>query len=713
MDINEIKKTLNVFRTDNGLRELRVLNMLNGSENYSAIFDNDDDLIREVQRFDKEPYNIYFIFNELKDATKGMAQLNHFVKNAKTVKDMNIKYLRWLMVDLDPIREGGVKDISSNEEEFENAHKRMVDVYRYLKDIGMSNPVICKSGNGWHAMYRLDNIQPSKENTDYIKDFFNYMSLKFTDDKVDFDTKNSNAARLTKFYSSIARKGANIQDRPHRESKIIKCPNEIKPIDFNIVIDFANKYRSIHPENPNDNSDNQYRRNFSNDKKFDIDEFLRTNNIEVLRETRQGTSRKLILKECPFHPEHGKDSAIFISESGAISFTCFHAGCSDNNWQKLRLKYDPHCYDKKEIEQKEYPYKQKVYAQPKPKYKIKDENEVLGKKWYSLSDIKKIDLSELEHIKTGYTLLDNSIQGLYLGEVTILSGSNSSGKSSWLNNLILNVINQGYKVALWSGELPPAILKNWIQICAAGKEYLRKSKLSDKYYVPNNIAQKIDQWTDGKFFLYNNEYSNKWEQIFNDMNELIKLGVKLFCLDNMFSLDIDIFDGDKNNKQKELVLQICNFVKEKQVHIILVAHPRKVTSFLRKTDISGTADITNAASNVLICHRVNNDFIKLGGEFFGKGKIQEFTSYGNVIEVAKNRLWGAVDILCGMHYEMESRRFKNTLDENIHYGWNNNTQMELGYNTPISDDTINAFESHQDIDNEQLDSFEDLLKSPF
>ena len=66
-----------------------------------------------------------------------------------------------------------------------------------------------------------------------------------------------------------------------------------------------------------------------------------------------------------------------------------------------------------------------------------------------------------------------------------------------------------------------------------------------------------------------------------------------------------------------------------------------------------------------------------------------------------------------MHYEMESRRFKNTLDENIRYGWNNNTQMELGYNTPISDDAINAFESHQDIDNEQLDSFEDLLKSPF
>ena len=94
MVIEEIKKTLDVFRTDNGLIEVRVLNMMNGGENYSAIFDNDDDLIREVRQFDKEPYNIYFVFNELKDATNGMVQINHFVKRASTIKDTNIKFLR-------------------------------------------------------------------------------------------------------------------------------------------------------------------------------------------------------------------------------------------------------------------------------------------------------------------------------------------------------------------------------------------------------------------------------------------------------------------------------------------------------------------------------------------------------------------------------------------------------------------------------------------
>ena len=102
---------------------------------------------------------------------------------------------------------------------------------------------------------------------------------------------------------------------------------------------------------------------------------------------------------------------------------------------------------------------------------------------------------------------------------------------------------------------------------------------------------------------------------------------------------------------------------------MLVAHPRKAMSFLRKNDISGTADLTNAVDNVFICHRVNNDFLKAGGEFLGESVIQQYAKYGNCIEVAKNRMYGVVDFMAGMYYEIESRRFKNSPDESIEYGW--------------------------------------------
>jgi hypothetical protein len=205
---------------------------------------------------------------------------------------------------------------------------------------------------------------------------------------------------------------------------------------------------------------------------------------------------------------------------------------------------------------------------------------------------------------------------------------------------------------------------------AAGKDNMKPSGFSEgKYYVPTLIAEKIDQWLDGKFFLYNNEYGNTWEQIFHDMKELLSAGVKVFVLDNLFSLNIDLLDGDRNNKQKELILQIKEFAKKNMSHIILVAHPRKTMAFLRKNDISGTSDLTNAVDNVFIIHRVNNDFFRAGAEFFGSGNIQRFQGFGNVLEVAKNRMYGVVDLMVGMQYEIESRRFKNTVDENVRYGW--------------------------------------------
>ena len=50
MDANEIRKTLQVFKTDNGLLEVRIFSTINKTEIYSGIFDNEEDLIREVNK---------------------------------------------------------------------------------------------------------------------------------------------------------------------------------------------------------------------------------------------------------------------------------------------------------------------------------------------------------------------------------------------------------------------------------------------------------------------------------------------------------------------------------------------------------------------------------------------------------------------------------------------------------------------------------------
>ena len=668
--INE--KTLrlwwHVFKNDSELVEIRML----GKFAYSGYYKNIDKLIEDIKPYEELPdEQIYFTLNEVDEGCYGRAQCEKIIKSPKTTtNDNNITRRTWVLIDYDPVRVSGT---NATDEEFELAHKKAQQVFLYLRRCGFSDPVICKSGNGWHTVYKVD-MPNTEEVRDMLSQFLQSISLMFTDEKVDIDEAVFNAARICKLYGTTAKKGANLPERPWRMSEIVYVPSEIKVTDISLFQAVANL---LPKEEPKVAIASQHtgRWGVSNEP-FDLERFLNEHGVQYKKE-HCAKWDKYVLDHCFFNPEHkGKDAAIIQMASGAIKYTCMHNSCQQHTWQEVRQMLDPNAYQPR---QQTYQPQQRVAAQPQPAQKqptIKPETPELGKKWFSLKDIKKVNINDFEHFKTGFTELDKKISGLFFSSLMIVSGSNASGKSSWLNTLILNAVQQNYKCALWSGELRPDVLKTWIQMVAAGKDFLRQGSNGQYWYVPNDISEKIDNWTDEKFFLYNNEYSNKWEQLFSDMKELLSKGVRIFVLDNLFSLDIDVFNGDSNRQQKELINQLTEFKKKEKVLIILVAHPRKTTSFIRKTDISGTSTIIDAADYVFIIHRVNNDFRKAGGEFFGVEYIKTFFCYGNVIEVAKDRMMGVQDYLCGMYYEQESRRFKNTNDEKRAYGWRDDIGRE-------------------------------------
>lgn len=663
MDISEIRKWHRVCKRPDELFEIRII----GDRTWSGYFYDVEEAIKQLEPFDNA--NIYYSINEVKSACASREQFNCFkqVRGTATSKQ-DIEHRWWLPVDVDAERPSGV---SSTDEEKANAHKKAQEVYVFLRNNGFSEPVICDSSSGYHILYPID-MDNTQESEDAIKSFLEILSNRFTDDAVKIDTVLYDANRILRLSGTYGRKGRSTEDRPHRLSKILSEPNDLVRIDIISIQSFNARYK-INVEQP-------VRNRFWNNTQstFNLREFIQAHGIEIAKEiSLTGGGTKYVLKECCFDSNHkAPDAAIFEMPNGAIAYKCFHQSCSSHTWRDVRLMFDPHAYDYENQPKQQFEPRQYVAPQ-KNKYEIKEQLPELGSKWLCMTDIEKVDLSQIESVKTGFTELDEAIVGLHMSEVTILSGTNGSGKSSWLNSLLLNIVQQDYKIALWSGELRPDILKTWIQMVAAGKEYLQPSKINQgKFFVPNNVGAMIDQWLDGKFFIYNNAYGGKWEQIFNDMSELLKIGVKVFALDNLFSLDIDLFDGDKNNKQKELILQIKEFAKNNQVHIILVAHPRKVMTFLRKNDISGTSDITNAVDNVLIIHRVNEDFLHSIKEFFGAQSASRYDSYGNVIAVEKNRMYGAADVMCGIVYEVESRRFKNYEGESINYGWIKTIQQQ-------------------------------------
>jgi archaellum biogenesis ATPase FlaH len=705
MDAQEIRKWHSVFKRDDELFEIRIL----GDRTWSGYFYDIEEAIKQLQPFDN--CNIYYTINEVKKACASRDQFNCFrqVRGTATSKN-DIEHRWWMAVDVDCERPSGV---SSTNEEKAKAHKKAQDVFVFLRNNGFSTPVVCDSSSGYHILYPID-MDNTQESEDAIKEFLEILANNFTDESVKIDTVLHDSNRILRLSGSYGRKGRSSEDRPHRLAKILSVPSEIVRMKVEQIQAFNDKYR-IKVELPQ-------RRQFNgntNHEEFNLREFIQKYGIEVSKEVPlSGGGTKYVLAECPFDSQHkSPDSALFELPNGAVAFKCYHNSCSKYDWRAFRLHFDPHAYDHENESRPQPQYRQYIPTIPtKPKYEIKEEIPELGEKWMPLSSVEKVDLTKLEKVKTGFTELDNRVGGLYMSEVTILSGSNASGKSSWLNSVILNIIQQNYKVALWSGELRADILKSWIQMVAAGKDYLRPSQFEQgQYYVPDSIGSKIDAWLDGMFYLYNNKYGNVASQVLHDIKILTKAGVKVFVIDNMMSMNIDVFDGDKNEKQKQFILALKDFAMEEQVHVILVAHPRKSVAFLRKTDISGSGDIINAVDNCFIFHRVNEDFIHAITEFYDAARASQLRQYGNVLAVEKNRLRGVVDLMVGMQYEIESRRFKNYIDEDIHYDWENiGVQQTFQSTLDRSINTLqNTFGGMEVVDNNQPFGSPQLDNCPF
>lgn len=663
VDKVELRKWWDIFVGDGNFTEIRII----GRFQYSGYFKDFDNLCAQLEPYtNMDDEQIYFVLNKIDDACYARPQCEKFIKSAKvSTNDNDIVSRSFVMIDCDPIRKSSV---NSSEFEFNFAMQKARDIFRFLRDNGFEDAIVCNSGNGAHLQLAVD-LPNDEETTNILKRFYQYLGQKFTDENVDIDQKVFNLGRLCKTYSTVAKKGANLPDRPWRQSKILYVPKEIKKTSIEKFKAIADLLPKEEPKQISKSTWNKY----DNSERFDLENWLKSYGIEYRKKT-DGNSTKYEIKDCPWKDQHSSNnpysSALFQDEEGKITYTCAHSHCKDKQWKDFRLFYQPDAYDKPQYQHQQVVYIQQPMMRPKQKYEVKEEIPELGEKWKFFSSIQKIDLTKLEKVKTGFVELDKKIGGLYMSEVTVLSGSNGGGKSSWLNSVLLNIVEQGHKVALWSGELRADILKTWIQMVAAGKNNLRQSQYDDgRFYVPDNIGEKIDKWLDGKFFLYNNEYGNVASQIINDVKTLASAGVKVFVIDNLMATNLDCYDGDKNDRQKQYILDLKDIAMKEKLHIIVVAHPRKSIAFLRKNDISGTGDIINAVDNCFIFHRCNEDFKHAISEFYTPQIANYYAQFGNVLSVEKNRLMGVVDYMCGFFYEIESRRFKNTIDENIRYGW--------------------------------------------
>lgn len=658
---SDIFRWFSIFRPTGKVAEIRVIDKRGKS--WSGYFKTPESVINALeQNPELLKGNVFQTFNAINEDCYERKQKNQFLLGATATSDGDIIARDWIFIDIDPVRPS---DTNANDEDERYAIGVARKVVRYLMAEGFREPVVVASANGAHIYLRCE-LKNTPENKKLAEDFIKVMCSMFNDDKVKIDPVIFNASRFAKLPGTMSGKGdPNSETHPQRWCRFLKVPDEI------IVNERAyfEKVANLLPEPPKPSPGNNWGRD-----KFDLRAFMQKHGIQVQKEVHTDLGTRFILDHCVFNPEHkAKDAMIFQYNDGSIAYKCFHASCSQYTWRDVRLLFEPDAYSSRQ-EYMDYSYKRKMQGQ-KSEFVPQEESDEKGKIWLSLDEIPSIDPDSIVSIGTGIRDLDGRLSGgTMINNLSIMTGRPASGKSTMLNTILLSSIQQGFPTAIFSGELPNHLLKNWITLPAAGRGYVKTSlKRSDSYYVPKDVEAKIMSWLKGKLYVHNSEYGNNWKQLREDINGIIAQGAKNIILDNLMTLDLDYeYDREKTRAQINFIHELHEMVLHKPIHIWLVAHPRKQSNFLRYEDIAGASEIANYADNIFVVHRVNQDFENQAKTFFPKLMVDDIlhAGYTNVVEIAKNRIPGNhIGDLVGVYYEPETKRMKNDRAESFQYSW--------------------------------------------
>jgi twinkle protein len=231
---------------------------------------------------------------------------------------------------------------------------------------------------------------------------------------------------------------------------------------------------------------------------------------------------------------------------------------------------------------------------------------------------------KLHGIQTPFPGLNNLIRGWRAEELTVWSGQNSAGKSTILNQVIIDLVERGEKNCIASMEMPLYRLGRWLVL------QMSRGENPTDY----DIKRRLDKLGEG-LWAVTNTYNIEIDILLDVFTFAVRrYDVKHIFVDSLMKIRMPF--ADELKAQKQVVTKLVDFAKEYKCHVHLVAHPRKGARDnieLWKVDVSGTADITNLAHNVITLVRVPE--VKKE-----KDKKKGLPVYDAVLSVKKNREWG-------------------------------------------------------------------------
>ena len=286
------------------------------------------------------------------------------------------------------------------------------------------------------------------------------------------------------------------------------------------------------------------------------------------------------------------------------------------------------------------------------------------KPYFSFSEFTYRDTPK-QRVLSGINQLDYLLKGFEMGCITLWTGRTNAGKSTVLTHIIKNSIKQNQKVFWFNGEKSKDDSKDDLYHQLASKEDLNVRQyentcIFDSFLTKSKAEQLANQYN-RMIFIYNNEFGAKINNLLYAMEEVRRIyGVKVFILDNF--MQIDVTSENVFNEQANIMEKIRQFAVNNEVHIHLVAHPKKVERgqvMLSLEDIAGTMNMANKAYNVISIMRTDLmdkeslEYKRLRERMFKEKYDIEQSS--TILEVLKTK--GTRNGLVGLVYDKDTRSF--------------------------------------------------------
>lgn len=277
-----------------------------------------------------------------------------------------------------------------------------------------------------------------------------------------------------------------------------------------------------------------------------------------------------------------------------------------------------------------------------------------------LTDIKAVNLEDMDGVETGISAIDRELSKLYFGTLTIMSGSPGAGKTSIMYQLVCNAMDSGIPCWVYSGELDQNMTRDWIDPILAGPRHIMKNetKSGSVYYrVKPEVIPQIDEHYKGKCYIYKDDMEGDLSLLIKSIEDVVRrYGAKLIILDNMSVINTDNSEEELLS-QKEIIKKLLILAKKYSVAILLVAHPRKLQTGAKVSlyDVAGSAAIVNLAHRSLALKRVTSEERDGTAQFSSVN--ESMRQFDVVFTINKDRMRGRSGVDVGLYYDVGSRRF--------------------------------------------------------